>query len=339
MDGRMNRVEIGEEMAEGMGARKPMLAAVQLVEHLKSRGVAFNLCSEEDAVEYLSNANNYLRAAAYRKIYFRQVDGENPGNYVNLDFEDLVELSAIDRRLREALLSVTVDVEHFAKMRLLSMCEERGEDGYVIITDYLSSINPKQRARIEGALKARGSDGLTHDEYSGDLIAHYAGEYPIWVFLEVTDFGTFADLWRRCAARWNNSEMKAQHYVLKSVRALRNACAHNSLIVNGFSSRSERTSFNPPRLISASLNERGMKNTKARRSKLANLRISQIAATLYADSEFCTRDSTRARHAARLAEVRLYVESCGVLSRANDGIVSYFDFVWKLVDIWLPSEY
>lgn len=82
-----------------------------------------------------------------------------------------------------------------------------------------------------------------------------------------------------------------------------------------------------------------MKNTRARRSKLANLRISQIAATLYADSEFCTRDSTRTRHAAYLAEARRYAESCGVLSRANDGIVSYFDFVWKLVDIWLPSEY
>ncbi|NPD30387.1 hypothetical protein HLV37_00590 [Eggerthellaceae bacterium zg-1084] len=170
-------------------------------------------------------------------------------------------------------------------------------------------------------------------------IAYYAGGYPVWVFLEVIDFGTFADLWRHCALRWDSSEMRAQHYVLKSVRALRNACAHNSLIVNGFSRRSERTSFNPPRIISASLNERGMKNTKARRSKLANLRVSQIAATLYADGEFCMRDSTRARHAAHLAAVRHYAENCGVLRRANDGIVSYFDFVWKLVDIWLPSEY
>ncbi len=90
-------------MPDGMRARKPMLTAKQQVEHLKSRGVRFELCSEGDAVEYLSDANNYLRAAAYRKLYFRQVDGDNPGDYVNLDFEDLVELSSIDRRLREAL--------------------------------------------------------------------------------------------------------------------------------------------------------------------------------------------------------------------------------------------
>lgn len=177
---------------------------------------------------------------------------------------------------REALLSTTIDVEHFAKMRLLRMCEEHGEDGYAIVSDYLASISSKQRTRIESALRARGSNGRAHDEYSGDLIAHYAGGYPVWVFLEVIDFGTFADLWRHCASRWDSSEMRSQHYVLKSVRALRNACAHNSLIVNGFSRHSERTSFNPPRPISASLNERGMKNTKARCSKLANLRVSQI---------------------------------------------------------------
>lgn len=197
---------------------------------------------------------------------------------------DGIELSrlrrlATERRFyevaREALLSATIDVEHFAKMRLLRMCEEYGEDGYAIVSDYLASISSKQRTRIESALRARGGNGRAHDEYSGDLIAHYAGGYPVWVFLEVIDFGTFADLWRRCASRWDSSEMRAQHYVLKSVRALRNACAHNSLIVNGFSRHSERTTFNPPRPISASLNERGMKNTKARRSKLANLRVSQ----------------------------------------------------------------
>ena len=129
----MDGAKIGGKMAEDMRARKPMLAAEQLVEHLKSRGVTFELCSETDAVAYLSDANNYLRVAAYRKLYFRQVDGGNPGAYVNLDFEDLVELSAIDRRLREALLSATIDVEHFAKMRLLRMCGEHGEDGYALI--------------------------------------------------------------------------------------------------------------------------------------------------------------------------------------------------------------
>ncbi len=326
-------------MPDGMRARKPMLTAKQQVEHLKSRGVRFELCSEEDAVEYLSDANNYLRAAAYRKLYFRQVDGDNPGDYVNLDFEDLVELSSIDRHLREALLSATIDVEHFAKMRLLRMCEEHGEDGYAIVSDYLASISSRQRTRIEGAFKARGGEGRTHDEYSGDLIAHYAGEYPVWVFLEVTEFGVLVDLWRYCAGRWSEQEMRDKHYVLKSVKALRNACAHNSLIVNGFSSGAEKAGYQASRAVTTSLAEHGMGKTKSRRAKLRNLRVAQIAATLYSVREFCTWESTRTRHAARLAEVRRYAEGCGVLRRANDGIVSFFDFIWKLVDIWLSNGY
>ena len=78
---------------------------------------------------------------------------------MNLDFEDLVELSSMGRRLREALLSATMDVEHFAKMRLLRMCEEHGEDGYAIVSDYLASISARQRSRIEGALAIRGGEG------------------------------------------------------------------------------------------------------------------------------------------------------------------------------------
>ncbi|WP_281702599.1 Abi family protein [Cryptobacterium curtum] len=318
-----------------MRARKPKLTVGEQIAHLKSKGVTFELCSEEEAAEYLSNANNYLRAASYRKLYPRQIDGPNLGSYINLDFEDLIELSSIDRRLREALLAASIDVEHFAKMELMRRCDKRGEDGYSIISDYLGSLSPRRRDYLEASLNARGGSGGAHDEYSGNLISHYAGEYPIWVFLEVVDFGTFADLWRFCALRWADKQMKSEHYVLKSVKALRNACAHNSLLVNGFSHGAPRAFYQPPRLVSDSLNRHGVKNTKARREKLGNLRMSQIAATLCSVNAYCSLESTVRRHSAHFEAVREYAEHCGVLSRASGDIVSFFDFTWKLVDVWL----
>ncbi len=328
----MARVDIG------MRARKPMLTVDEQIEHLKSRGVKFELYSEDAAASYLEHANNYLRVAAYRKLYSRQVDGASSGSYVNLDFEDLVELSSIDRRLREALLAAAIDVEHFARIELLRRCGEHSEDGYSIVADYLESVSPSQRFRIEGALDARGGSGRAHDEYSGDLIAHYAGAYPIWVFLEVVEFGVLVDLWRYCSGRWGEQSMRDEHYVLKSVKALRNACAHNSLIVNGFTSAAANASYQVSRSIAISLAENGMPKTKSRRAKLKNLRVAQIAATLYSVNAFCELDTTRVRHARRMGDVRSYAEGCGVLSRANDGIVSFFDFVWKMVDIWLSVE-
>lgn len=84
---------------------------------MNSKGITFNLCSEEGAADYLARANNYLRTASYRKLFPRQVDGLHVGEYVNLDFEHLRALSRIDRCLREALLLATADVEHFAKIK------------------------------------------------------------------------------------------------------------------------------------------------------------------------------------------------------------------------------
>lgn len=53
-----------------------------------------------------------------------------------------------------------------------------------------------------------------------------------------------------------------------------------------------------------SLNAHGMGRTKSRRGKLSNLRVVQMAATLYADSQFCTLPQTAERHAHALAGLR-----------------------------------
>ena len=78
------------------------------------------------ALQLCAGRNNYLRAAAYRKLYDRYAEGPRKGECVNLNFQNLVDPSAIDRRLREALLAAAVDVEHFAKVRLLARCQAEG---------------------------------------------------------------------------------------------------------------------------------------------------------------------------------------------------------------------
>ena len=284
------------------------------------------------------HANNYLRTASYRKLFPRQVDGPHVGEYVNLDFEHLRVLSRIDRRLREALLLATADVEHFAKMKVLRLAEERGEDGYAVVEDFFASLGRDERRRMQGRLCHRGAEGEGHDMYTGDLIAHYSLALPLWVLVEVLEFGPFLTLYKFCANRWCDEDMLQEHYVLKSTKALRNACAHGSCLVNGFRAGGPRVDYRTNDLIGTSLSERGMKNGKTRRAKLRNLRIAQIAAALYAVDALCPRESTRERDTGRLDGVRGFYEQHRQLFRANDGIVSFFDFLWKLVDIWLPKR-
>lgn len=195
-----------ETMARGP---KPSLAVSAQIAHLKSKGVAFELCSEEDAADYLRTANNLLRTSSYRKLFPVKATGAHAGEYAGLDFEHLRALSSLDRLFRACFLSIALDIEHFARIEVLNECEERNEDGYSIVQDYLRNrLNHKGRNHVEGGLRTRGSAGVTHDEYSGDLIAKHldAGEHldrmPVWVFLETIEFRAFTDFYLFCAERW-----------------------------------------------------------------------------------------------------------------------------------------
>lgn len=317
---------------------KPLLAVEQQIGHLKSKGVTFDICDENTARSYLSEANNYLRVASYRKLYARQVEGNHIGNYINLDFANLVDLAALDRQLREAFLLAAIDIEHFAKVKVLRCAEGHTEDGYAIVADFLGSLNHAERNRLNGSFKMRSREGEGHDTYSGDLIAHYLGDMPLWVMLEVIEFGAFVNLYLFCARRWQDAEMEQEHYVLKSVKALRNACAHNSCIVNGLTSEADIANYPTNSLILKALNEAGIRNSKSRRTKLKNLRIAQMTAALFALSTLCTRETTRARHAKRFASLRELFEAKRAQYRDDNPFVSFFDFLWKLVDVWVPKK-
>ena len=165
---------------------KPMLTVEQQIAHMKAKGITFDLVSEDDAADYLASANNYLRAASYRKLFPVHEQGARAGQFVHLDFAYLIELSSIDRMLREAFLPLAIDVEHFAKIRLLARMEAEGEDGYAVASEFLAA-----RPRVEHGLFARAGADERHDTYTGDLIAHYLSGMPAWVLLEVADFGTF----------------------------------------------------------------------------------------------------------------------------------------------------
>ncbi len=320
---------------------KPSKSAEQLIELLKTRGVKFEKCNEAEALDYLRHANNYLRAASYRKLYPVKLFGDDAGTYIGLDFAALIKLSSIDRELRTVFREITIDIEHFARVELAEKCVEQGEDGYQIVEDYFDRLRKIGSARAIATIEDRASTGEHPDPYSGDLIAHYIndlGSLSVWALLEVVEFGRFADFWLFCAKRWRDQDMKDRHYLLKSVKGLRNACCHNNCIVHAFRKDSENAEFTVRGPLASSLKENGLKNSKSRKEKLRNLRIAQIAATLYADSLFCDRDSTRERHVELVERLRKSADNARPLFPSDGSLGSYFDFIFKMIDIWLPPR-
>lgn len=199
----------------GMRAIKPKLTVDEQIEHLKSKGVTFDLCVEEDARETLRDKTYYFKLAAYRTLFDKRVGGERDGESVGLDFGHLRDLAAIDHMLRYTLLPMTLDIEHFAKAKLMREVTDRAdEDGYSIVADYLASLSKKSLDIRNGEIRR-----LENDRYSGSLARRYDGAYPAWVFVELISFGGFIDFYRFCALLWDDRGMRKEHYLLKQVKA------------------------------------------------------------------------------------------------------------------------
>ena len=67
----------------------------ELVSHMKIKGIKFDIVKEEAKI-FLQNNNYYMKLASYRANYDKR---KSNGEYINLDFAYLRELSTIDMHL------------------------------------------------------------------------------------------------------------------------------------------------------------------------------------------------------------------------------------------------
>ncbi len=286
------------------GHTKPMLAVGQQIAHMKSKGITFDLVSEEDAARHLRTKCQFFRIYAYRELFDRHVGGARDGQYVNLDFGHLKALSNLDRMLRDALLPMTLDIEHFTKVRLLAAAEDAGEDGYAVMRDYLGSLPRTQLDRVEAELDRR-----MNDPYVGAAVRKYRSDMPVWVFCEVVPLGMFSGLVKFCADRWGDEGLRKVHYLLKNTRSVRNFCAHGACSVNGLLQRG--SSARPPAALVNELTSAGI--PKRLRSKwLRGERMVNACSTLYLYRKVVPEGTARSEREAALRELFEAVEGSGV---------------------------
>lgn len=324
--------ETPTDRAGRRSGRKQLLDVEGQIASLRDRGVRFVRCKEADAGRYLSEISNLLHVSAYRSLFQRHSDGPSAGKFVDLDFADLVALDCLDCKLRSAFMDATLVVEARARTRLLLRMTQVGEDGYSVVSEFLASLDPSFRRGLMRELDRR-RDG--HDCYTGDLIDKYYEDMPAWVLVEVIPFGALLSFYRFCALRWDDRAMLDEHYLLKQAKALRNACAHGSCIVDGFRPgvvSSVRTSL----LVLSALTSSGISNSKSRRAKLSNPRMQQLVTTLYVLHMFARGTAPReVGDALRSlsAELRATAEGYG----PQNPFVSYLSFLARVIDLWFPQ--
>lgn len=313
--------------------QRPWLTPCQQVEHLASKGVTFAYCSPLEAEEYLRAHNSYFRVRSYRANFYKYEEGPKAGQYIGLDFAMLVDLAVIDMNLRGVFLVLTLDIEHYAKLRLLNELEAAGEDGYTIVQSFL---NDPHNIRANGNLVLQEIErGLSSPYTSGLILHHPDSDYAAWEFIELIPFGRFIHFYKYCAGILGSKEMTDEFYLLQSVKTLRNACAHNNCILNDI--RGGGAVHRPDRRVLRALSSIGI-GRAARDTKMSNERIQHLATTLYLHQKLVPetmrqcRGEELGRLIARLGRNRDWYS-------ANDVITSGFAFLEAMAVGWYGSYF
>ena len=302
---------------------KPMLTVDQQIAHMKAKGITFDLVSEAEAAAHLRTKCQFFRVYAYRRNFDRHVGGDRDGQYVGLDFGHLRVLSNLDRKLRDTLLPMALDLEHFAKVRLLAAAEDAGEDGYAVMRGYMASVTDKQRSHLERELDRREDD-----PYAGDVVRKYRHDMPLWAFCEVVSFGAFLGILRFCADRWGDRELSDLHYHLKWVKSIRNASAHGSCAVNDLSERPSRR-WRAPDAVTRALASCGVPK-RLRAKRLRSPRMAQMCTLLYLYDRTVPEGTVRTDRERALADLFGYLHGEGACLPSENPAVSSLTFAERL---------
>lgn len=250
----LNAVLEKDEYLSPMAKDKPKMNSHELVEKMESKGIDFKDLSSDEVEKYLLNSNNFLRICSYRKNYNKYQRGENVGKYEHLDFNQLKALAILDLKLRKAMLGMCLDVEHSLKLYILRDFENSDNDGYSIVQNFFKTTRGEEVAN-KIAIKQNNEyvKGLTDkyiyikqtdkiysvsiNDYKTKEIIDYNLDIPIWIMLEMMTFGDllyFYDFYYPKSKQKNSPCPPINYRILKSIKNLRNACAHNNCLLNNF---------------------------------------------------------------------------------------------------------
>ena len=188
--------EVNSHISTNYEKEKPMRDTQGLIQHLKDKGVRFEYGGEESAISFLNESNNYFKLTAYRKNFDVYQTGPKQGQYINLDFEALRELSVLDMRLRYILVHMCLDIEHSIKVDLIRTVEKHDmTDAYAVVTRFISEQQKWFYSDPSGdEYIKRIESEAEKDEYRTDLVNKYKGNWPIWAFSEIVHFSDLIQL-------------------------------------------------------------------------------------------------------------------------------------------------
>lgn len=288
---------------------KQKLSVQAQIQHMKDSGITFKDVSESEVEDYLSTHTYYFKLKAYAKNF------EKYQKYINLDFSYLQDLARLDMHFRELVFKLTVDIEHFLKVKVLFESQKnQKDDGYSVVETFLL-----QNDKIANAIQEHSKNG-----YNSDLIQKYNNTFPIWVFLEIISFGDLTLFYNYYCKQFPiNNNISAY---LWSARILRNAAAHNSCILNRLKESFDDSKINNTLFNVLKLNYQTI-NVKRIKTYLKNPIIQDFIDVLILYKKL---DKSRTMLKKRISEVENFLIRCkknSIFYHQNNQIIGSYKFI------------
>ena len=196
------------------------LTVPEIISYCKETlGITFNLKSEEEAAVFLAKHNYFFRLKQYADF------GEKTksGKFTNVDFGQMVELSTVDMFLRKLILKMTLDFEHYLKVKIINDSQENpSDDGYAVVESFLETHN-RVRHLIENL-------NNSSNFYNRQVFDKYKEKTSVWSIVEMLGFSDFIDFYAHYYQFFHLKCEYTPHF--DSVRRLRNAAAHNTCMIS-----------------------------------------------------------------------------------------------------------
>ena len=199
--------------------QKEKFTIKQQINHMKTQNIKFSLYDEEKAEKFLAYSNYYFKVKCFAKNFTKTDE-----KYKNLDFAYLRKFSILDTAFRDLTLELSLLCEHLIKVLICRSCSQNDDDdGYVIVQKYFDEHE------LPSAIN-RYDDGV-YSVYSKSLLDKYRSNMPIWVLVEILDFGELISFYNFYTENYN-IDKKVSVFNLYTIKSLRNIAAHNSCVLH-----------------------------------------------------------------------------------------------------------
>ena len=196
------------------------LTVPEIISYCKETlGITFNIKSEEEAAVFLAKHNYFFRLKQYADF------GEKTksGKFINVDFGQMVELSTVDMFLRKLILKMTLDFEHYLKVKIINDSQENpADDGYAVVESFLETHN-----RVRHLIENLNNSSYF---YNRQVFDKYKEKTSVWSIVEMLGFSDFIDFYAHYYQYFHLKCEYTPHF--DSVRRLRNAAAHNTCMIS-----------------------------------------------------------------------------------------------------------